>query len=126
MVDEFVVLDLVTATVEKADTGLIVYQVNSPDNEKREHIVINNLPLNELEQVCKIDVNVNIFTRKYDDGSPSMERQQAVKRKIRATLDDIDHPEGMYFSSKVLWSERISDTKQGFDCVNIRLSIITE
>ncbi|RHR75543.1 hypothetical protein DWW69_09645 [Bacteroides sp. AF16-49] len=126
MADEFDILDIVTITVENAGTGLQVYQGNSPENEKKEHIVVNALPYNELEQVGKVDVNVNIFTKKHDNGSPDISRQSSVKRIVRKALDKIRHPVEMYWDSTVLWSERLYDVKQGFDCMNIRLEIITE
>lgn len=126
MADEFDVLDLVTAAVESAGTGLVIYQGYSIDDETSEHIVVNNLPFNELGQVGKINVNVNILTPQHKDGLPDMNRQKELKRMVRGVLDDIPHPIGIYWDSKVLWSERVYDIKEGFDCVNIRLEIITE
>lgn len=126
MADEFDVLDIVTAAVESAGTGLIVYQGNSVDGEKQEHIVVNCLPFSELDYVGKINVNVNIFTPQYKDGLPDLERQKEVKRKVRSALSDLPHPVGMYLDSKVLWSERLYEVKENFDCVNIRIEIITE
>lgn len=126
MADEFDVLDIVTEAVEGAGTGLIVYQGGSIKGEEWEHIVVNCLPFSELDYVGKMSVNVNIFTPQYKDGLPGMDRQKEVKRKVRSVLSNIPHPVGMYWSSKVLWSERLHEFKEGFDCVNIRLEIITE
>lgn len=125
MADEFDILDLVTAAVESAGTGLVIYQGYSIKNEEREHIVVNYLPFGELDYVGKVNVNVNIFTKDLDD-SPDMNRQKDFKRRVRAALSCIPHPIGMYWSSRVLWSERLHEVKVGFDCVNIRLEIITE
>lgn len=125
MADEFDVLDIVTATVESASTGLVVYQGYSIKNEEREHIVVNSLPFGELDYVGKVNVNVNIFTKDLG-GSPDMDRQKELKRIVRAALNRIHHPANMYWSSKVLWSERLYDVKENFDCINIRLEIITE
>lgn len=126
MADEFDVLDIVTAAVESADTGLTVYQGNSINGEDQEHIVVNCLPFSELDYVGKVNVNVNIFTPQHKDGLPDMERQKEVKRKVRSALSNIPHPVGMYWDSTVLWSERLYEVKKGFDCINIRLEIITE
>lgn len=126
MADEFDVLDIVTAAVESAGTGLIVYQGNSVDGEKQEHIVVNCLPFSELDYVGKISVNVNIFTPQYKDGLPDLERQKEVKRKVRSALNHIRHPIEMYWNSTVLGSERLYGVKEHFDCINIRLEIITE
>lgn len=126
MADEFDVLDIVTAAVESAGTGLTVYQGNSVNGEEQEHIVVNNLPFSELDFVGKIGVNVNVFTPQHKDGLPDTERQKEVKRKVRSALSDIPHPVGLYWNSTVLWSERLYEVKEGFDCVNIRLEIITE
>lgn len=126
MADEFDVLDIVTAAVEGAGTGLIVYQGKSINGEDQEHIVVNCLPFSELDYVGKVNVNVNIFTSQHKDGLSDLERQKEVKRKVRSVLSDIPHPVDIYWSSKVLWSERLHEVKEGFDCVNIRLEIITE
>lgn len=126
MADEFDVLDLVTAAVESAGTGLAIYQGNSIDDENKEHITVNNLPFNELEQVGKVGINVNIFIKKHNDGLPDLERQKVVKRKVRQSLKNIVHPPNMYWQSEILWSEPIHGVKEHFDCVNIRLEIVTE
>ncbi len=126
MADEFDVLDIVTEAVESAGAGLTVYQGNSVKDEKLEHIVVNYLPFSEMVHVGRVNVNVNIFTPLYGDGLPNMERMKVLKRKIRGVLSVIPHPVGVYFDSTVLWSERLYDVKEGFDCINIRLEIITE
>jgi hypothetical protein len=130
MVDEYVVLDIITEAVEAANTGLTIWKGNSPKGEKEEHIVINHLPFNRLDYVGNIHVNVNIFIKQFDDGSQNIPRQKDLSRQVKPFLRKKKLktfvPAGTYFESKMLWSQLLSDMKEGFDSINIRLEIITE
>ena len=47
-------------------------------------------------------------------------------RGVRFVLRDIKPPLGMYWKSRIVWSESMGEAKDGFDCTNIRLEVITE
>jgi len=126
MADQYDILDIVTKAVISADTGLNVYQKNSIKNELREHIVVAYLPLNELKVVKKMHVNVNILTNLCSDGLVNLDAQAIIVRKVRKSLESIKPPVGMYWKSRIVWSESLGEAKTGFDCVNIRMEIKTE
>lgn len=126
MADQFDILDIVTATVIDAGTGLKVFQGNSLRGEADEHIVVSYLPLNELSAVNKTYVNVNVFTKRFHDGEEDIERQKAVVRPVKKALKKISPPYGMYWKSRIVWSESLGEAKEGFDCTNIRFEVITE
>lgn len=126
MADQFDVLDIVTAAVIDASTGLKVFQGNTSRGEDDEHIVVAYLPLNELSVVNKTYLNVNVFTRRFSDGKEDIERQKAVVRPVKEALRKISTPYGMYWKSRIIWSESLGEAKDGFDCTNIRFEVITE
>lgn len=126
MADQFDILDIVTAAVSAANTGLLVLQSNSARGEKAEHIAVGYLPLNELQVVNKTYVNINVFTKRFSDGQEDIERQKEIVRPVANSLRKIVAPLGMYWKSRVVWSEPLGEAKNGFDCTNIRLEIITE
>lgn len=125
MADEFKMLDIVTAAVESAGTGIPIYQEAAIAGERNEHIVVANLSMNDLDAVNKAYVNVNVFTRRYVDG-PDTNRKPGIIRPIRSALRSIRPPFGMYWKSRIVWSEPLGEAKEGFDCTNIRLEVITE
>ena len=47
-------------------------------------------------------------------------------RGVRFVLRDIKPPLGMYWKSRIVWSEPMGVAKAGFDCTNIRLEVIAE
>jgi len=126
MADEYSIIDLVTNTVESARTGFIVYKNRSADAEKNNHITIRSLTLNESDYVNTSYINVNVFVKNHDNGMSNIKLMKDIVRTLKKALKSIDHPLGMYWKSRIVWSEPVEGAKEGFDCKNIRLYIITE
>ena len=127
MADEFDIVDYVFTAVEKADTGLVLYKDNSIKGEENNHIVVNTTGLEMKAFVNKAPVvNVNIFVKRTARGMPNRSTMKAAKRKLVTALKDIETPVGMYWKSRIVWSESLGEAKEGFDCTNIRLEVITE
>lgn len=126
MADQFDILDIVTAAVSSADTGLPVFKGNSLRGEEAEHIVVAYLPVNELRVVNKTYVNINVFTKRFSDGQEDIVRQRQIVRPATKALRCIKSPNGMYWKSRIIWSESLGEVKKDFDCTNIRLEVITE
>nr|DAJ17277.1 MAG TPA: hypothetical protein [Siphoviridae sp. ct8TV20] len=126
--DEFDVIDIVFNAVDSANTGIVIYKDRSEAGIKTEHIVINSLSLNELTFVNKTPVNVNIFIPVPDSKSrmPDRKLMKEVKRAIRESLNAINCSDGHYKNIEVFESSFIPEAKENFDCVNIRLNVITE
>lgn len=127
MADEFDIIDLVFAAAEKASTGLIGYKDNSATGEKNNHYTVRTTGMETKDFVNKAPVvNVNIFIKKYDNGMTNRSAMREAKWKLTTSLKSISHPIGMYFKAKVVWAEPLGEAKEGFDCTNIRLEVITE
>lgn len=127
MADEFDIVDLVFAAAEKANTGLIGYKDNSATGEKNNHYTVRTTGMGTKDFVNKAPVvNVNIFIKKYDNGMTNRSAMRDAKRKLITSFKSISHPVGMYFNAKVVWAEPLGEAKEGFDCTNIRLEVITE
>lgn len=126
MADEFDVVDIVWEALEPVTAGFALYKGNSIDKEKRNHITIRMLDLNELDVIHKGFVNINIFVRKYDKGTPDLVLMKSIVRNVKSALRRIHPPFGMYWKSRIVWSEPLGEAKEGFDCMNIRLEIKTE
>lgn len=127
MADEFDIIDLVFAAAEKANTGLIGYKDNSATGEKNNHYTVRTTGMETKDFVNKAPVvNVNIFIKKFDNGMTNRSVMKEAKRKLIISFKSITHPIGMYFKAKVVWSEPLGEAKEGFDCTNIRLEVITE
>lgn len=126
MADEFDVIDFVYEAVDLADTGLVIYKDNSPKGESNDHIVINHLQLNEFQFHTKTPVNINIFIKLASNGMVNRSKMRTVKDKVRDAVLKISVKDGKYRSAEIEFSERIKDIKEGFDCINIRILIITD
>lgn len=127
MADEFDIVDLVFAAAEKANTGLIGYKDNSATGEKNNHYTVRTTGMETKDFVNKAPVvNVNIFIKKYDNGMTNRWAMRDAKRKLITSFKLISHPSEMYFKAKVVWAEPLGEVKEGFDCTNIRLEVITE
>lgn len=126
MADQFDIVDIVYDTVEPASAGFILYKDCSADGEKKNHITVQMLPLNETEVVNKGPVNVNVFVKKQTNGMLDRQLMKGVVRSIKSALRNIKPPFGMYWKSRIVWSESLGEAKKGFDCTNIRLEVITE
>ena len=127
MADLFDIVDFVFAAAEKANTGLIGYKDNSPTGEKNNHYTVRTTGMETKTCINKAPVvNVNIFIKKFDNGMTNRSVMKSAERKLRDSFKSISHPVGMYFKAKVVWAIPMGEAKEGFDCTNIRLEVITE
>lgn len=127
MADEFDIIDLVFAAAEKVNTGLIGYKDNSVTGEERNHYTVRTTGMETKDYVNKSPVvNVNVFIKKHENGMTNRSAMREAKKNLVTSFKSIAHPKGMYFKAKVVWSEPMGEYKQGFDCWNIRLEVITE
>ena len=126
MADQFDILDIVYDAVEPASTGFILYKDRSADGETKNHITVRMLPLNETDVVNKGLVNVNVFVKNQAKGMPDRQLMKGTVRNIKSALRNIKPPFGMYWKSRIVWSECLGEAKEGFDCTNIRFEVITE
>lgn len=127
MTDEFDIIDIVFAATEEANTGIVGYKDNSATGEANNHYTVRGLGMERNSVVNKAPaVNVNIFIKKNENGMNDRPLMKEIKRKLEASLENITHPVGMYWKSRIVWSESLGEAKTGFDCTNIRLEVITE
>lgn len=124
--DEFDVIDFVYDAVEAAGTGVTIYKDKSDSGVTNEHIVVNNTSFNELEFIGKTPVNVNIFIPLLENGMYRRQRMKELKRAIRKSLNYINSNDGNCREVEILWSVPMPDLKEGFQCLNIRLDVITD
>jgi hypothetical protein len=125
--DEFDIIDIVHDAVEAANTGLVLYKKRSAKAEKNNHTTVRELGVNKLEYVNKAPaINVNIFIKQHPNGAPDIKKMKEVKRAVEEALNNIVPPHGRYWKSRIVWSEPFDEAKEGFDCINIRLEVITE
>ena len=108
MADQFDIVDIVYDAVEPVSTSFILYKDRSGDGETKNHITIRMLTLNETEVVNKGSL------------------MKGVTGKVKSALRNITPPFGMYWKSRIVWSEPLGEAKEGFDCTNIRFEVITE
>ena len=126
MADQFDIVDIVYNAVEPASTGFILYKDQSGDGEKRNHNTIRSLALNGKDYVNKGSININIFVKRPSKGVSDRQLMIETVRGVRFVLRDIKPPLGMYWKSRIVWSEPLGEAKEGFDCTNIRFEVITE
>lgn len=129
MADLFDIIDIIHDAVEKAETGYKTYKKRSEDGVKVNHIVVNAPDVSKKEYVNKAPVvNVNIFTKPHANGMIKEEIEKAAFRKVKESLTkNISHPAGMYFNARIVWEGDFGEEmKKGFNCLNIRLEVITE
>lgn len=124
--DEFDVIDFVYDAVEAAGTGVTIYKDKSDAGVTGEHIVINYTSSNELQFIAKTPVNVNIFVPLRENGMYRRQRMKELKRAVRRSLDSINSNDGNCREIEVLSSELMPDLKEGFQCLNIRLDVLTD
>ena len=126
MADQFDIVDIVYDAVEPVSTSFILYKDRSGDGETKNHITIRMLTLNETEVVNKGIANIKVFVKQQHNGMPSRQLMKESTRKIKSALREIKPPFGMYWKSRIVWSEPLGEAKEGFDCTNIRFEVITE
>ena len=74
----------------------------------------------------KGSININIFVKRPSKGVSDRQLMIETVRGVRFVLRDIKPPLGIYWKSRIVWSEPMGEAKDGFDCTNIRLEVITE
>ena len=126
MADQFDIVDIVYDAIEPGSTGFVLYKDRSGDGETKNHITIRMLTLNETEVVNKGPVNINVFVKKQANGMPDRLLMKGAVQKVKSALRNIIPPFGMYWKSRIVWSEPLGEAKEGFDCTNIRFEVITE
>ena len=127
MADTVEIVFIIYDGIESPGTGLVLYKDHSPTGESKDHITVRSLGLSYQDCVNKAPVvNVNIFIRKHENGMNQRQRMSAVKKDVLHALENITVSVGMYWSSRVVWSESLDDAKEGFQCENIRVEVITE
>lgn len=127
MADGFDIVDIVYGAVEAASTNLVLYKDNSADAETNDHITVRTTGVETKDYVNKAPVvNVNIFIKRYDNGMVRRDKMKNTVRKIEKAFKSIVVPSGVYWNSKIAWIEPMGEAKEGFDCMNIRLEVITE
>lgn len=126
MADQFDIVDIVYNAVEPAGIGFVLCKDRSGDGETKNHITIRMLALNETDVVNKGPVNINVFVKKQANGMPDRQLMKGTVRKVKSALRNIIPPFGMYWKSRIEWSEPLGEAKEGFDCMNIRFEVITE
>lgn len=128
MADQFDIVDIVFNAVESANTGFISYKSNSVTGEVSNHITIAIPPLKHQDYVNKAPfLNVNIFIKKHSNGMPDYQLIKSTTKSVEKALKgNIVIPDGMYLRTRIIWSDSLGEAKEGFDCQNIRLEVITE
>ena len=128
MANQFDIVDIVFEAVESANSGLTVYKNNSLTGEKNNHITVAIPPLKHQEYVNIAPfLNVNIFIKRKDNGMSDYSLMKSITQTIEKALKEkIIVPIGMYFNFRIIWSQPLGEAKEGFDCTNIRLEIITQ
>lgn len=127
MADSFDIVDIVFNAVKKAGTGFILYKNKSKTGEKQNHIIVSTPPVDRKTYVNKSPfMNVNVFVKNFDDGMTDHQTMKDTVRVLEKALSKIESPEGMYFKSRIVWSQPMGEAKEGFDCKNIRLEVITQ
>lgn len=124
--DEFDAIDIVYNAVSASNVGIAIYKDKSEAGVQDEHIVINNLQLNELDFINKVPVNINIFIPLENNGMIQRQRMKEVKRKVRSSIDCINSDNGICREVTVLWSVSMPELKEGFACTSIRLEILMD
>jgi len=100
--------------------SLIVFNIEGRE-KKSYHDPLSGL---EWERLCQQGIDKYQYLR-----------QETLERRIGSTVDDSRHvrgvrfvlrdikpPLGMYWKSRIVWSEPMGEAKDGFDCTNIRFS----
>lgn len=124
--DEFNIIDALFEVVS-ASTEMIVYKDRSINGETANHIVINNLQLNEDDYINIVPVNINIFVKNADNGTPDRTTLKITKKAIISAIETLPKTiDGQHFGHEVQFSVRMPEAKEGFDCMNIRVLISTD
>ena len=126
MADIFDIIDIAFESLNGCVEGFSFHKNRTPDNEKDCHVVVGSPVTNDQDYVSKGYVNVNIYVPRNSNGTERRGIMQDAVRTIRAEIRNLTHPFGMYWKSRILWSKPMESEKKGFDCMNIRIEVITE
>lgn len=128
MADGFDIVDIVFAAVESANTRLVGYKDSSATGESNNHYTVCTTGVESKEFVNKASVvNINVFIKKHENGMMNRPLMKYTCKAVEESLNkNIITPRGMYWKSRIVWSEPLGEAKENFDCTNIRLEVITE
>jgi hypothetical protein len=128
MADSFDIVDIVYTAVAAAVSGFTIDKDNSKTGQEGNHIVINTTGTNSKDYVNKAPaVNINVFIPEYDNGKTNRQLMKTTVRLIEnAVRENLSPPAGMYLDTKIAWTIPLYEAKDGFDCINIKLEVITE
>ncbi|WP_315084941.1 hypothetical protein [Bacteroides heparinolyticus] len=124
--DEYDVIDFIYDAVSVSIPGVLVVKDRSESGVKVEHVVINNITYVESDFTGKTPVNVNIFVPLNPNGTIKRQRMKELRRTVRKSIDAINSNDGNCRQVEVLWVEKMPELKEGFDCVNIRINVLTD
>lgn len=124
--DEYDVIDFVYDAVSASIPSILVVKDRSESGIKVEHIVINNVTYVESDFTGKTPVNINIFVPLNSNSMTKRQRMKELRRAVRRSIDSINSNDGNCREVEVLWAERMPELKEGFDCVNIRIDVLTD
>ncbi|AVM53311.1 hypothetical protein JN06_01344 [Bacteroides zoogleoformans] len=124
--DEYDVIDFVYDAVAASIPNVLVVKDKSESGMRVEHVVINNITHVESDFTGKTPVNINIFVPLNPNGMIKRQRMKELRRTVRRSIDAISSNDGNCRQVEVLWAEKMSELKEGFDCVNIRINVLTD
>ena len=124
--DEYDVIDFIYDAVSVSIPGVLVVKDRSESGVKVEHVVINNITYVESDFTGKTPVNINIFVPLNPNGMTKRQRMKELRRAVRRSINTINSNDGNCREVEVLWVTRMPELKEGFDCVNIRIDILTD
>jgi hypothetical protein len=127
MADGWDITDIVFQAVESAATGFVLWKDNTANGEKNNHITVNLTGVSSQDYVNKAPaVNVNVFVKRNSNGTVNRQLMKTTVRAVEDAIKEIAAPEGMYWHSRIEWTEPLGEAKEGFDCTNIRIVVVTE
>lgn len=124
--DEYDVIDFVYDAVAASIPNVLVVKDKSESGMRVEHVVINNITHVESDFTGKTPVNINIFVPLNPNGMINRQRMKELRRTVRRSIDAINSNDGNCRQVEVLWAEKMPELKEGFDCVNIRINVLTD
>lgn len=126
MMNEFDVIDFVYEAISAGTPNIMIYKDRSETGVSVEHIVINNVTHLERDFIQKTPININIFVPNNSNGMTRRRRIKELRNLVRESLKRINSNDGLCRDIELGWITPMSDLKEGFDCVNIRIDILTD
>lgn len=125
MADRFDMEDIIYNAIA-SKVSIPVYKGRSADGMRDDHVTIRVLTAIDMNIINRGNVNANIFLKRNSNGSENRQSIKMITRQIKDAIRGLKAPCGMYWQSRIVWSESLDEAKEGFDCMNIRLEINTE